>query len=1095
MINSITHFATTRRVTVCMLAIGFILFGSIAMNSMPVTLLPSLEYPTLTIRTEYDNTGPEEMELLITKPLEESVGVVKGLNKIYSTSTTGRSDVKLQFNWDADMKRAAYDVRDRMDAVQLPLDVDSPILLRFNPSTDPIMQLSLNIEGDGDQVELKRLRTYADNDLKKKLDPITGVAAIKISGGYEKEIEILPDQFKLSQLGLTINDISNRLREENINLSGGSIKQGSKMFLVRTVNQFESIDSIRELIINNNNGRVVKINDVATVKLGHKDRKSINRLDGKEAIEIAIYKEGDSNTVTVAEAVREKLEEITKDLPNGTAIEVIDDQSAFIKDAIDNVIGAALIGGLLAVLIIYLFLKDALATLIISVLIPVSVISGFFFMFRAGVSFNIMSLGGVALAVGLLVDNGIVVLENIASKMKVKKHPIDAVREGTAEVGSAITASTLTTIAVFLPLVFVQGIAGQLFKDQALTVTFTLIVSLFFALILIPMLSSLKHRKSGFSNETGEELYEPKTKIGGAVRTGRRTFFNAITDFFLYMFTVPVILFGTVLKYLLMIPATLVNKTFDGLAAVYKRVLPWALRNRLIVMFFATLCFLSGLFVLPKIGIELIPDMDASTIKINFKLPEGATIEATDDFFKILSEKVNNYDSIDLVYGYSGEGNLLDTSSLSGGENSGQITLKIAPGADKSVVQAEAFALINDTPGLQSELKAGQFFDLAKPVEIELIGNDLTLLKENALQLSKLLVSDPNFINVDDGVEVGNPEVQLYFDQEKIAALGMNVSTVANNVVNKVLGKVDTTVHWQDQKMDLRVRTLAYQRDSIDDIRNLIINPESNAPIRLIDVADVKVAEGPGYILRRNQDRTVVVSADINNIALSDAVKKVESFVTEANIHPLVTAKVTGQNEDLESSNQSMIFALSLAVFLVYMILASQFESFLHPLVILFSVPLAFIGAVWALYLTGTSISVVVFIGLIMLAGIVVNNAIVLIDIIKQSIEKGMGKTLAITEAGSSRLRPIIMTTMTTVLGLLPMVITFGSSSAGSEIRAPMAITVIGGLLVSTFLTLIVIPVMFSLLTKDYKDNNVISGTRNQNKDDISENLEQEMVK
>lgn len=1067
MIDSITRFATTRRVTVAMLAIGFILFGLIALNKMPVTLLPNLEYPTLTIRTEYDNTGPEEMELLITKPLEESVGVVKGLSKIYSTSTTGRSDVKLQFNWDADMKRAAYDVRDRMDAVQLPLDVDSPILLRFNPSTDPIIQLSFSLEGSGNPENLKRLRTFADNDLKKKLDPITGVAAVKISGGYEKEIEILPDQFKLSQLGLSITDISSRLRQDNINLSGGAIKQGSKMFLVRTVNQFENIDAIKELIITNQNGRIIKIKDVAEVILGHKDRKSINRLNGKESIEIAIYKEGDSNTVAVAEAVRNKLEEIRDGLPQDTSIEIIDDQSAFIKDAIDNVVSAALIGGLLAILIIYLFLKDALATAIIAVLIPISVITGFFFMYRAGVSFNIMSLGGVALAVGLLVDNGIVVLENIASKLKNNNNSLAAIREGTSEVGGAITASTLTTIAVFLPLVFVEGIAGQLFKDQALTVTFTLVVSLIFALIMIPMLSSLKHRKGGYGDDTGEEEYQPKTKVGGMVRSGRKSFFNVILDVLIYVVATPFILIGKLLRIILTIPAAIVNQLFNGLAGLYRRLLPWALRNRLLVMVLAALAFTSGLLVLPKIGVELIPDMDANTVKVNFKLPEGETLESTDKFFKKISQEIQGFESVKFVYGYSGEGNLLDTSALSGGENTGQITLKLKNGVPKQQVQSQVISIINSNPGLQSELKAGQFFDLAKPIEVEFIGNDLELLKENAIRFSKLLKQNKNFINIDDGVEIGNPEVQLYFDHEKISSLGLNVSTVANNVVNKVLGKVETTVQWQDQKMDLRVRTIENQRDSIDDIRNLIINPESDAPIRLVDVAEVRVAEGPGYILRRNQDRTVVVSADVTDIALGDAVRQVKSIVDGADVHPLVATKVSGQNEDLESSNQSMIFALSLAVFLVYMILASQFESFIHPFVILFSVPLAFIGAVWALYLSGTSISVVVFIGLIMLAGIVVNNAIVLIDIIKQSIEKGVDKTSAIIAAGKSRLRPIIMTTMTTVLGLLPMVITFGGTTAGGEIRAPMAITVIGGLLVSTFLTLIVIPVMFSLLTKD----------------------------
>jgi len=1068
MIESISRFATNRRVTVAMLAAGVFIFGLIALFKMPVTLLPSLEYPTLTIRTEYENTGPEEMELLITKPLEESVGVVKGLNKIYSTSTTGRSDVKLQFNWDADMKQAAYDVRDRMDAVQLPLDVESPILLRFNPSTDPIMQLSFSREGDEDNAaELKKLRTYADHDLKKKLDPLPGVAAVKISGGYEKEIEILPDQFKLAQLGLTINDISNRMQQENINLSGGAIKQGSKMFLVRTVNQFQDIQSIEELIISNKDSRVIKIKDVASVILGHKDRKSINRLNGKEAIEIAIYKEGDSNTVAVAEAVKDKIEDLKDRLPSGTSIAVIDDQSAFIDDAIDNVINAALLGGLLAILIIYLFLRDLLATVIIGLLIPVSVIAGFFFMYRAGVSFNIMSLGGVALAVGLLVDNGIVVLENIASKMKTIKQPIEAVRAGTSEVGGAIVASTFTTVAVFLPLVFVEGIAGQLFKDQALTVTFTLLVSLVFALLLIPMLSSLKHRKSGLVHDTGESSYEPKTKVGKKVRSGRIKSANVVFDALILFITFPFVVLFKVLGWLLKVPAIAVNKAFDGLASLYANMLPWALRNRLVVMFLAAGFLLLSLMLVPRIGVELIPDMDANQVKINFKLPEGETLESTDQFFKRISQQVEGIAAVEMVFGYSGEGNLLDTSSLSGGENSGQITLNLKTGSDKQQIQNQVLEMINQTPGLQSELKTGQFFDLAKPIEVEFIGNDLDLLKQNAVKFSQLLLADDRFINVDDGVEVGNPEVQLYFDQEKIASLGLNVAEVANNVVNKVLGKVDTTVHWQDQKMDLRVRTVENQRDSVDDIRNLIINPNNTAPIMLSDVATVKIAEGPGFILRRNQDRTVVVSADTKDMALGDAVAEVRAKLDDANIHPLVSTRVTGQNEDLESSNQSMIFALSLAVFLVYMILASQFESFIHPFVILFSVPLAFIGAILALYLTGTSISVVVFIGLIMLAGIVVNNAIVLIDIIKQSIDKGISKTDAIIEAGRSRLRPIIMTTMTTVLGLLPMVITLGESSAGAEIRAPMAITVIGGLLVSTFLTLIVIPVMFSLLTRE----------------------------
>ncbi|MFC3193827.1 efflux RND transporter permease subunit [Marinicella sediminis] len=1067
MIKGITEFAINRRVTVCMLAIGFILFGYIAMKEMPVTLLPSLEYPTFTIRTEFENAGPEEIELLITKPIEESVGVVKGIAKIYSVSTTGRSDVKLQFNWDADIKRAAYDVRDRMDAVQLPLDAETPILLRFNPSTDPIMQLSFSLEGVDDINQLKQLRSYADFSLKKKLDPLSGVAAVKISGGYEKEIEILPDQFKLSQLGLSISDISSRLRQENINLSGGSIKQGSKMFLVRTVNQFRNLNAIKDLIITKKDGRIIRINDVADVVLGHKDRKSINRLNGKEAIEIAIYKEGDSNTVAVAEAVKEKLEEIKDELPENTRLSIIDDQSLFIKDAIDNVISAAIIGGLLAVLMIYLFLRDVMATAIIGLLIPVSVISGFFFMYQAGVSFNIMSLGGIALAVGLLVDNGIVVLENIAAKFKRKTSHLDAVKDGAREVGGAITASTLTTIAVFLPLVFVEGIAGQLFKDQALTVTFTLIVSLVFALILIPMLSSLTHKNMKTTVDVGQQSYQVKTKMGQKVRRTRKFIFNDLIDAVLRLFTWIISWVAQLLRWLLAIPSAIVIQLYETLLSIYSRVLPWALRNRLVVMLVAGMTFAGSLSLVPKLGLELIPDLDANKIKLNFQLAEGETIERTDQLFQTMSQEFADLADVALVYGYSGEGNQLDTSPLTGGENSGQIVLNLKANADKQQIQqrlTEAFAA---QPGVQSELETGQFFDLATPIEVELVGYDLALLEEGAVLVAELLNADGRFINVDDGVERGNPEVQLYFDQEKVASLGMNVAQVANNVVNNVLGKVETTVHWQDQKVELRVRTIEDQRNSVEDIRNLIINPASESPVRLSDVAEVRLSEGPGQINRRNQDRAVVVSADIQGVSLGEAVSWLKQEITELEIHPLVYAKVTGQNEDLESSNKSMIFALTLAVFLVYMILASQFESFIHPFVIIFSVPLAFIGAIWGLYLTGTTVSVVVFIGLIMLAGIVVNNAIVLIDLIKQMINKGVPLTVAIIESGQARLRPIIMTTLTTVLGLLPMVMTWGDSSAGSEIRAPMAITVIGGLLVSTMLTLVVIPVMFSLLTRD----------------------------
>jgi len=1071
MIKALIKFATNRRVTVSMLALTLMLFGSIAIKEMPVNLLPDLQYPTFTVRTEYQNAGPEEVELLITKPVEETVGVVKGLSRVYSVSTTGRSDVKLELNWDADIKQAAYEIRDRIDSVRLPLDAEPPVLLRFNPSTAPIMQVALTLSDETNNLaQLQQLRTLTEQLFKKKLEPVSGVAAVKISGGLQQEIQIEADQYKLAQLGLSISAISARLREENINLSGGAIKQGTQLYLVRTVNQFENIEAIKNIVISLNDFKPIRLKDVATVAMYHKDRDSINRLDGKEAIEIAIYKEGDANTVEVAENIRTTLDVLKKDLPKNSQLKIINDQSVFISDAIGNVVSAAIIGGILAVLVIYLFLQNIMSTLVIAVLIPVSVVAGFFLMYRADISFNIMSLGGIALAIGLLVDNGIVVLENIASKRKEGMAKLQSVQDGTSEVGSAIVASTLTTIAVFLPLVFVKGIAGQLFKDQALTVTFTLIVSLFVALTLVPMLMSLGSRKT-FTMKNTDTKYYPKTRLGRRLRTIRKFLFNRLLDVFILLIKKMIGLISLTMHYLLYIPAKLVNGIFLGLSKIYQVLLPWSLKHRFIVILVTGVIFVLSVSIVPKLGMNLIPDLDANTVKENFKLAEGEVIENTDEIVKKLSQELKQLESIDFVYGIGGQGAKLDVSALSAGENSGQLLIRTKSQASKAEVEQQVLSIVSAVPGMNSELQAGEFFELSNPIEIELSGFDLELLKKQGRRLRDALSANENFINVDDGLSPGNPEIQIYFDQQRIAMLGLTNRQVANVVVDKVLGKSETTVHWQDQKIEILIRNPLEQRNSIATVSQLLINPQSDNPITLGDVAEIKIAQGPGQILRRDQERVIVVTADVAGIDLAQAITEAQNVIHQSKLHPLVNVKITGQNKDLQESNDSMVFALVLAVFLVYMVLASQFESFIHPFVILFSIPLAMIGAIWALYLSGTQISVVVFIGLIMLAGIVVNNAIVLIDKIKQLQASGVALTKSLIEAGNARLRPIIMTTVTTVLGLLPMVVSFaGQQSAGAEIRAPMAITVIGGLLVSTFLTLIVVPVIYSLVTRDSKE-------------------------
>lgn len=571
--GGLVAFATRRRVTIAMITVTMLLFGLIALRSLKVNLLPDLSYPTLTVRTEYTGAAPAEIETLVTEPVEEAVGVVKNLRKLKSISRTGQSDVVLEFAWGTNMDQAGLEVRDKMEALSLPLEAKPPVLLRFNPSTEPIMRLVLSPKqapaSDTDAIrQLTGLRRYADEDLKKKLEPVAGVAAVKVGGGLEDEIQVDIDQQKLAQLSLPIDNVITRLKEENVNISGGRLEEGSQRYLVRTVNQFVDLDEIRNMLVTTQSssssaadaamqqmyaiaastgsqaalaaaaevqstsasstssiagGMPVRLKDVAQVRQGYKEREAIIRLGGKEAVELAIYKEGDANTVSTAASLRKRLEQIKATVPGDVEITTIEDQSHFIEHAISDVKKDAVIGGVLAILIIFLFLRDGWSTFVISLSLPVSIITTFFFMGQLGLSLNVMSLGGLALATGLVVDDSIVVLESIAKARERGLSVLDAAMVGTREVSMAVMASTLTTIAVFLPLVFVEGIAGQLFRDQALTVAIAIAISLVVSMTLIPMLSSLKGAPPmAFPDEPSHPQWQPQQRWLKPVAAGRR---------------------------------------------------------------------------------------------------------------------------------------------------------------------------------------------------------------------------------------------------------------------------------------------------------------------------------------------------------------------------------------------------------------------------------------------------------------------------------------------------------------------------------------------------------------------------------------------
>lgn len=1118
--GGLVEFATRRRVTIAMCTVTLLLFGLIALGNLKVNLLPDLSYPTLTVRTEYTGAAPTEIETLISQPVEEAVGVVKNLRKLKSVSRTGQSDVVLEFAWGTNMDQASLEVRDKMEALNLPLEAKAPVLLRFNPSTEPIMRLVLSNKTaaatDADAIrELTGLRRYADEDLKKKLEPVTGVAAVKVGGGLEDEIQVDIDQQKLAQLNLPIDTVIKRLKDENINISGGRLEEGSQRFLVRTVNQFADLEEIRNLLVTTQssngsaadsalqqmftiaastgsaaavaaasaaqsassgnssvvaNGVPVRLKDVASVRQGYKEREAIIRLGGKESVELAIYKEGDANTVATAEALRKRLEQIKTTFPSDVELTTIEDQSRFIEHAIADVKKDAVIGGLLAILIIFLFLRDGWSTFVISLSLPVSIIATFFFMGQLGLSLNVMSLGGLALATGLVVDDSIVVLESIAKARERGLGILQAAIAGTREVSMAVVASTLTTIAVFLPLVFVDGIAGQLFRDQALTVAIAIAISLLVSMTLIPMLSSLKGQPPlAFPEEAPNAAWQPQNRWQKPVALGRRGVvatarwgFYALAWLVVRLWRGVVAVIGPVMRK----ASDLAMKPYAGAERGYLRLLPSALAHPGKVLGVATVIFVATMALVPMLGADLIPQLAQDRFEMTVKLPAGTPLKQTDALVRELQLAHGKGEGVASLYGVSGSGTRLDASPTESGENIGKLTV-VMEGGGNPRTEAAITERLRDTmtqhPGAQVDFARPALFSFSTPLEIELRGQDMATLEVAGQRLAAMLRGNAHYADVKSTVEEGFPEIQIRFDQERAGALGLTTRQIADVVVKKVRGDVATRYSFRDRKIDVLVRAQEGDRASVESIRRLIVNPGSTRPVTLDAVADVVATTGPSEIHRADQTRVAVVSANLRDIDLGAAMREVQQMVAEQPLGAGIGLHIGGQGEELAQAAKSLIFAFGLAIFLVYLVMASQFESLLHPFVILFTIPLALVGAILALMLTGKPISVVVFIGLILLVGLVTKNAIILIDKVNQLREAGVAKQEALVEGARSRLRPIIMTTLCTLFGFLPLAVAMGE---GAEVRAPMAITVIGGLLVSTLLTLLVIPVVYDLMDR-----------------------------
>lgn len=1076
------EFSIRRPVTVTMLMVTLVLFGFVAFQRLPINLLPDISYPTLTVQTEYLGAAPEEVENLVTRPVEEAVSVVNKVVRVSSRSRPGISEVTIEFEWGTQMDFASLDVREKLDRIRLPQDVRKPILLRYDPSLEPIMRVGLTGTRD-----LMYLRTLAEERLKPKLETLDGVASIDVSGGFEEEIHVLLSESAISALGLSIEEVTRRVGQENVNLTGGTLTDGEADYLVRTINQYRSPEEISDIIIERRQNALIRLSDVARVERGFKDRREITALNGAENIELAVYKEADANTVLVARRVQDRLVEIEQEYSRDgdLKLEVITDQSRFIDQSIQEVLKTAMIGGGLAIVVLYLFLQHLASTIIISLAIPICVIATFFFMYVSGVSLNIMSLGGLALGVGMLVDNSIVVLESIDRFRKEGLGQAEAAARGASLVGRAVTASTLTTICVFLPIIFVSGVAGQLFTDQSLTVTYSLMASLLVALTLIPMMSSGFKGAQGFGREglTGRPATEnhPFTPSSGQwhARRGPRRLYvlldwiKAVLKVFFYWVPFGIL---SVIKYLALglgrVLAFAINPLLHGhrylygkLEPVYGRGINWVLDHRLVTLFAALVVFGSAMTIYPRLGMELIPEMSQGEVLVGLKMPVGTPVERTMSVLDEMQRVASAEPEVRMVYVTAGVSSMTGSSLKEQREDIGQMTLLLQPGIDRALEEElidhlrSRFEMI---PGASVNFGRPMLYSYKTPVELEIRGYNLSMLSSLSSQVVDRLRELPGLTDIKSSMEGGNPEIQVLFYRDRLAALGLTMNQIAAVLRGKVLGEVPTELHRSGRKVDIRVRVSEEDRGQVSDIRKLTVATVGGRSIPLDAVAELVIEQGPSEIRRINQERVVVVSAGLAGADLGKMTREIETSLADIPVPPEITIAFGGQGLEMKRSLDSMIFAISLAIFLVYLVMASQFESLLHPFVILFTVPFGLTGVILSLYFTSGVISVVALIGVVMLTGIVVNNAIVLVDYVNVlRREKGLSKKEALVEAGQARLRPILMTSATTILGLLPMAVGLGE---GSEVRAPMAIVVIGGLLVGTFLTLVLLPTVYSLL-------------------------------
>ncbi len=1120
-----------RPVAVTMLFLAALVFGFVSYKRLPVELMPDISYPTVTVRTTFGGAAPQEVESQISQPIEEALATLDGLVTLESRSRAGTSDVVLGFDWGTDMPAAAQSIREALQTTFLPEDADRPLILRYDPSLEPFMRLALSIDPTkvttSPEQSLFVLREVAEDEIQRRLEGMKGVAAVRVRGGLEREVRIAVHDDWLVARNVTLEDVRNVLTGENVNVAGGQVLEGDTEYLVRTVAQFADVSDIRALQIRRADGVLVPITDVAEVTDSHTDRTVVTHLDGVEAVELEIFKEADANIVEVASQVQHALDGddvgftqadvdkattgkarvdmqaqldaakgLTAQLPDGVRLAVLDNSAEFIQSAIDNLRDAVLMGGLLAIAVLFLFLRDYRATAIIGIAIPISLLMGFGPLYIAGVSLNLMSLGGLALGVGMLVDNSIVVLESIQQWLDAGMSRRDAAIRGTTEVAAAVSASTMTIVAVFLPIGFIEGVGGELFGDLAHAVVWSHVASLPVALFLVPTLAAFgtgialpdadaaPGRAFDFSGVTAE------WREGRAWTQGARWRRVALVYFALRALAHGLAVVGSGLALLgwglllrvlfaawayvvvpvgnlLLIPADWFQAGYRRFADAHARSMGWIVRKPWSVVGVAIALFAITTAVLTNLGTELVPEVHQGRFTVDVAMPIGTPLARTIAVVTEAERRIAADPDVDAVYTTIGT-DPRDETRADAGEHSARIRVQLKSGVGGDVAAREARAMsairreLAESVGLSARFSRPALFSFRTPIEVVVHGEDLDRLRAIGDELVASLSAVPSLADVKSSLLAGNPEIQISYDRVRLAHLGLDTNTVAQRLRDRVQGVVATQLHGGADRVDLRVQLDADQRGSIQDLRQININPAIDPAIPLDAVATLTEAVGPSEIRRVDQRRAVVLSANLAGFDLGGAIQSVTGVLRAEALDADQTWELGGQARELSSSGNSLVLALGLAIFLVYVVMAATFESVIHPLVILLTVPLALFGVAGGLWICGLPLSVPAFMGIIVLAGVVVNNAIVLVDATNRLRERGEARLSSVRHGAALRLRPILTTAITAILGLLPLALGFG---AGVEVQRPLAVTVIGGLTTATLLTLVVIPAVYVLVT------------------------------